>query len=317
MGQAAVQRQQEATMTRALLMSDYGPPEVLTLGETEVGPPEAGQIRVSVEFAGVGPTDLAIRSGHLKGAFGARPGVVLGFEAAGTVDAAGPGVTDVRPGDAVAAFLPELGGYAGHVLARYWVRVPDSVSARDAAALPASGEAAARVVDETGVAAGETVLIAGAAGSVGLIAIQLAAARGARVLAAVRPDDFDLVTKAGAVPVAYGPGLAAGVRALVPSVDAVIDASGAGLLGTAVELAGGPARVITLSDPRAADFGVRLSGPDGPQVAARLQAVMAALAAGQLVLRAQAVAPLADAAQVHRDLEDRRLRAKVLLSARA
>lgn len=123
-----------------------------------------------------------------------------------------------------------------------------SVSAQDAAALPASGEAAARVVDEVGVAADETVLIVGAAGSVGLIASQLAVARGATVLAAVRPRDFDLLAKAGATPVAYGPGLAANVRALVPSVNAVIDASGAGVLGAAVDLAGGPGRVVTLSD---------------------------------------------------------------------
>ena len=113
-------------------------------------------------------------------------------------------------------FLPELGGYAGQVLARYWVPVPGAVSDQDAAALPASGEAAARVVDETGVAAGETVLVAGAAGSVGLIATQLAVARGARVLAAVRPADFGLVARAGAMPVGYGPSLAADVRAVFP-----------------------------------------------------------------------------------------------------
>jgi NADPH:quinone reductase-like Zn-dependent oxidoreductase len=265
----------------------------------------------------VGPTDLAIRSGRLKGAFGARPGSVLGFEASGVINAVGSSVDDVRPGDRVAVFLPELGGYAGQVLARYWAGVPEAVSAQDAAALPASGEAAARVVDEVGVAAGETVLIAGAAGSVGLIACQLAAARGARVLAAVRPDDFDVAAKAGATPVGYGAGLAANVRAVVPSVDAVIDASGAGVLGAAVDLAGGADRVVTLSDPRAADFGVRLSGPDGPRITERLQAVMALLAAGQLMLRAQTVAPLAAAARVHRELEDGGLRSKALLSVRA
>ena len=314
-------------MTDAIVLSDYGPPEVLVPAEVEVGPPGAGQIRVRVEFAGVGPTDLAIRAGHLKGAFGARPGAVLGFEASGIVDAAGPGVDDVRPGDAVAVFLPELGGYAAQVLARYWVRVPPAVSAQDAAALPASGEAAARVVDETHLAAGETVLIAGAAGSVGLVAVQLAVARGARVLAAVRPDDFSLVTRAGATAVGYGPELVRSVRAAsmraatgragVPAVDAVIDASGAGVLAAAVELAGGPGRVVTLSDPHAGDFGVRLSGPDGPRITGRLQTAMTALAAGQLLLRAQSVAPLSAAAQVHRDLENHQLRTKVLLSVQA
>ena len=87
------------------------------------------------------------------------------------------------------------------------------------------------------------------------------------------------------------------------------------MLGAAVELVGGPGRVVTLSDPRAADFGVRLSGPDAPRITERLRIVMTALARGQLTLRSQAVAPLFDAAQVHRELESGRLRAKVLLSA--
>jgi NADPH:quinone reductase-like Zn-dependent oxidoreductase len=301
-------------MTRAIVLSDYGPPEVLIPGEVEVSLPGAGQIRVNVQFAGVGPTDLAIRAGHLKGGFGAHPGGVLGFEAAGVVDAVGPSADDVQPGDAVAVFLPELGGYAGQVLARYWVRVPAAVSGADAAALPASGEAAARVVDEVGVAAGDTVLIAGAAGSVGLLASQLAVARGARVLAAVRPSDFGLVAGVGAIPVAYGPELAANVRAVAPSVDAVIDAAGAGVLGAAVELAGGTDRVVTLSDPAAGRFGVRLSGPDAARVTGRLQDTMGRLAAGQLTLREHTVVPLGEAAKVHRDLESGDLRAKVLLS---
>jgi NADPH:quinone reductase-like Zn-dependent oxidoreductase len=304
----------EVAMTRAVVLSDYGPPEVLIPGEVEVSLPGAGQIRVNVQFAGVGPTDLAIRAGHLKGAFGAHPGGVLGFEAAGVVDAVGPSADDVQPGDAVAVFLPELGGYAGKVLARYWVRVPAAVGGAEAAALPASGEAAARVVDEVGVAAGDTVLIAGAAGSVGLLASQLAVARGARVLAAVRPGDFGLVAGVGATPVAYGPELAANVRAVVPSVDAVIDAAGAGVLGAAVELAGGTDRVVTLSDPAAGRFGVRLSGPDAARVTGRLQDTMGRLAAGQLTLREHTVVPLAEAARAHRDLEGGGLRAKVLLS---
>jgi len=149
---------------------------------------------------------------------------------------------------------------------------------------------------------------------VGLIASQLAVARGARVLAEARPGDYDLLTKVGATPVAYGRELEANVRAVVPSVNTVIDVSGAGVLGAAVKLAGGPGRVVTLSDPHAADFAVRLSGPDGPRITARLQAVMALLAAGQLTLRSQTVTPLTDAAQAHRDMENGGLRTKVLLS---
>ena len=301
-------------MVAAMVMSDWGSPDVLVPAQIEVGAPGAGQILIGTHFAGVGPTDLAIRAGHLKGAFGSAPGSVLGFEAAGVVLAIGDGVSDVRPGDSVVAFLPELGGYAEQVLARYWVRRPDGVDEESAAALPASGEAAARVIEESAIAADEAVLIAGAAGSVGLIATQLARTRGARVFAAARPSDFEMLRKLGAVPVGLGEDLAAQVRSHVAKVAAVIDASGAGVLADAVDLAGGPERVITLSDPRAADFGVHLSVPDGPRVAARLATVMDLLASGGLQLRSRAVFPLEDAAAVHADLEAGRLRTKVLLA---
>src|ERR1700761_7007785 len=124
----------ETAMVQAVVLSDYGPPEVLVPGEVEVSAPGTGQVRVNVEFAGVGPTDLAIRAGHLKGAFGAHPGGVLGFEAAGTVDAAGPEAGDVRPGDRVAVFLPEVGGYRRQLLARSWGGGAGPLSAAAAAA---------------------------------------------------------------------------------------------------------------------------------------------------------------------------------------
>jgi NADPH:quinone reductase-like Zn-dependent oxidoreductase len=301
-------------MVQAVVMEDYGSPDMLVPADIEVGAPAAGQIKIDVRFAGVGPTDLAIRAGRLKGAFGAKPGSVLGFEAAGVVEAVGAGVEDVRPGDAVAAFLPELGGYARQVLARYWVRRPDGVNEEDAAALPASGEAAARVVEETGVSAGETVLIVGAGGSVGLVAVQLAIALNARVLAVVRESDVDLVRAIGATPVVSQPDLTAAVREHAPAVDAVIDASGAGILAAAVDLAGGPERVVTLSDHRAADLGVRLSGPNMSRITARLEAVMDVLAGDGLRLRARSTVPLEDAAAVHRGLERGELRTKVLLA---
>jgi NADPH:quinone reductase-like Zn-dependent oxidoreductase len=304
-------------MVAAIVLSDWGPPEVLVPAEIEVGGPGPGQVLIDVHFAGVGPTDLAIRAGHLKGAFGSAPGSVLGFEVAGAVVATGDDVTDVAAGDAVAAFLPELGGYGEQVLARHWVRRPDGVSEQAAAALAASGEAAARVIDETRVAQDETVLILGAAGSVGLIATQLAVSRGVRVLAAARMADLEALSALGATPVTFGPGLAAEVRSHLATVDAVIDASGAGVLATAVDLAGGAERVVTLSDPHAADFGVALSVPDEPRIAARLATVMDLMAAGHLQLRPQVVHPLADAAAVHRGLEAGELRAKVLLNTRA
>ncbi len=296
-------------MTRAILLDRYGSPEVLRLGEAEVGAPGPGQIRVAVRYAGVGPTDLAIRAGHLSAVFPAGPGSVLGFEAAGVVEQVGPEVLDVAEGDEVAVFLPRLGGYAGLVVADFWVAKPASVAWTDAAALPASGEAAVRVLDQLAVTPGETLLLLGGAGSVGVIATQLAVSRGATVVAAVRPADFPLVERLGATPVDYAVPLADAVGA----VDAVFDAAGKSDLRAAVALAGGAQRVITLSDPRGPQLGVALSGvlPEG--VNAALNLVMTRLAAGELTLQPQTVAPLADAARVHAELETGQLRSKALL----
>ncbi|XVU23850.1 NADP-dependent oxidoreductase [Actinoplanes sp. CA-054009] len=292
-------------MTRAVVMDDYGPPDVLRLAETDVPAPAAGQIRVTVRYAAVGPTDLAIRAGHLKGVFPGGPGTVLGFEAAGVVESVGAGVSDVAVGDEVAVFLPRLGGYAALAVSDFWVAKPASVSWADAAALPASGEAAVRVLDQLAVSAGETLLVLGAAGSVGRVATQVAVARGVQVIGAVRASDFDLVRGFGATPISYDN--------LSGKVDAVLDASGRSDLPTAISLADGPSRVITLSDPRGPGLGVKLSDVVPEGVVPALREAMSRLASGELSLQTQVVVPLAEAADVHRRLESGALRAKALL----
>ena len=301
-------------MSKAVLLTDFGPPGVLELGDINIADPGPSQIRLAVRFAGVGPTDLAIRSGHLRDVFPASKGAVLGFEAAGVVDAIGSAVTDVSTGDEVAVLLPGLGGYAELLLANYWVRKPPSVSWDAAAALPASGEAAVRVLNLLRVAPGETLLMLGGTGSVGTIATQLAVARGARVVAAVRPEDFAVAESLGAIPVDYGDNLAGAVRSAVGGVDAVMDAARASDLKTAVELAGGPQRVITLTNPSAERLGATLSGAIPAEIPAALTKAMAQLADGNLVLRRRTVRPLADAADVHSQLEAGTLRSKVLLA---
>src|SRR5689334_23918635 len=242
-------------MPNAIVMTEYGPPEVLKWAQVALPEPGEGQIRIKVRAAGVSPTDLSLRAGYLKD-IPLPPDAVLGFEAAGTVDAAGPGVTGTSPGDPVTALLFGLGGYAEYAVASIWARKPESVSWLDAAALPSSAEAAAGVLRQLDVASGETLLLFGGGGSVGIIATQLAIARGVTVISVVGEHDEPLARELGATPVRYGAGVAGRVRAL-GAVDAVFDAAGTGILADAIALAGGPKRVITLSDPAAADFGVR------------------------------------------------------------
>jgi NADPH:quinone reductase-like Zn-dependent oxidoreductase len=259
------------------------------------------QIRVAARFSGVGPTDLAIRSGALK-AFPAHAGTVLGFETAGVVESVGRNVTDVSAGDEVAAFLPGLGGYADLVVADFWVRKPGHVNWEDAAALPASGEAAVRVLNQLAVTSADTLLILGGTGSVGTVATQIALTRGARVVAAVRRRDFPIAEALGATPVEYGPDLSAAVES-VGSISAVFDAARNSDLASAVRIAGGPNRVISLSNHSAGDYGVRLSGPEPVGIVAALQEAMTRLADGGLTLREHTTVPLADTGEAHARLE--------------
>ena len=300
-------------MPNAVVMTRYGPPEVLTWAGVPLPEPGEGQIRIKVRAAGISPTDLALRAGYLKDAVPLPPDAVLGFEAAGTVDAAGPGVTGTSAGDDVTALLFGLGGYAEYAVASIWTRKPAAVSWIDAAALPSSAEAAVGVLRQLHVSSGETLLLFGGGGSVGIIATQLAVARGITVISAVGERDETLARELGATPVRYGPGVAARVRALGP-VDAVFDAAGQGVLADAIALAGGPSRVITLSDPAAADFGVTLSEPTPDRAPGALDQTIALLADGRLRLRAHQTMPMQQAADAHRQLESGTIHERIILT---
>jgi NADPH:quinone reductase-like Zn-dependent oxidoreductase len=278
-------------MPNAVVMTGYGPPEVLEWARVPLAEPGEGQIRIKVKAAGVGPTDLALRAGYLKADIPLPPDAVLGFEAAGTVDAVGPGVTGTSAGDDVTALLFGLGGYAEYAVASIWTRKPGTVSWADAAALPSSAEAAVGVLRQLNVKRGETLLLFGGGGSVGIIATQLAVAQGVKVISAVGEHDDTLARELGAAPVRYGPGLA-----------------------DRAALAGGPERVITLSDPAAADFGVMLSQPTPDRAPGALDETIALLANGRLRLRAHKTMPLRQAAEAHRQLESGKVHERIILT---
>ncbi len=162
-------------------------------------------------------------AGRLPQGHPAAPNAVLGFEASGTVDAAGPGVTGRSVGDGVTDLLFSLGGYAEFAVASTWTRKPDTVSWIDAAALPSSAEAAVGVLRQLNVQSGGTLLLFGGGGSVGIIATHLAVAPGITVISAVGAHHETLARELGATPVRYGVGVADRVRAL-GAVDAVFDA---------------------------------------------------------------------------------------------
>ena len=299
-------------MPNAIVMTAFGPPDVLKWGQVPLPEPGEGEIRIKVKAAGISPTDLALRAGYLKD-IPLPPDAVLGFEAAGTVDALGPGISGTAAGDGVTALLFGLGGYAEYAVASIWTRKPESVSWLDAAALPSSAEAAAGVLRQLNVQRGETLLLFGGGGSVGIIATQLAVAKGVTVISVVGEHDEALARELGATPVRYGAGMAGRVRAL-GAVDAVFDAAGRGVLADAVALAGGPERVITLSDPAAADYGVTLSQPTPGRAPGALDETIALLAEGRLRLRAHQSMPMQQAAEAHRQLESGAVHQRIILT---
>jgi NADPH:quinone reductase-like Zn-dependent oxidoreductase len=298
-------------MSKAVVLTQYGTPDVLAWKDVQLPEPGPGQVRIRVKSAGVGPTDLKIRRGEVR--FARPPDAILGFEAAGVVDALGPSVSGVEQGDEVASLLPALGGYGEYALASSWTPKPPKVTWSDAAALPASAEAAVGTLKQLGLTSGETLLVLGAAGSVGMIATQLAVSRGATVIGAAAPHDHDLVRDLGAVPVSYGPNLADRVRQIVPSVQAVLDTAGKGGLRDAMDLAGGPKRIITLADEHAGDLGVAFSEPTPDRAPEAVDQTMPLLASGALRLRRQRHLPMEQAAEAHRLLENGEVHEKVIL----
>jgi NADPH:quinone reductase-like Zn-dependent oxidoreductase len=298
----------------ACVLTEFGPPDVLEWKDVPIPEPAETQVRIKVRVSGVGPTDLKIRRGDLEGVFPLPEPAVLGFETAGVVDAIGRGVTGVAVGDEVAAWLPSLGGYGEYALAAASTPKPPQVSWADAGALPASAEAAVGVLRQLEVGEGETLLILGAGGSVGIIATQLAIRQGLKVIGAVGARDEALTRELGATPVRYEGNLVSNVREVTDRVDATFDAAGKGGLQDAITLTGGSDRVVTLADERAAELGVRLSVPTPDRAPDGVEIGMQLLGSGELRLRSQQSLPMSEAADAHRLLEEGRVHHKLLLT---
>lgn len=205
-------------------------------------------------------------------------------------------------------------GYGEYALASAWTPKPPQVSWNDAGAVPASVEAAVGVLRQLEVAEGETLLILGAGGTVGIIATQLAIRQGLKVIGAVGERDEPLTRELGATPVRYGSGLFSGVREVTDRVDATFDAAGKGGLQDAITLTGGSERVITLADERAAELGVRFSVATPDRALDGVEIGMQLLASGELRLRSQRSLPMSQAAEAHRILEEGHVHDKLVLT---
>jgi enoyl reductase len=303
------------SMSRAVVFDEYGGPEVLRILEFDPPEPEPGQVRVRVRAAGVQPFDALFRSGAAHAWMPAHFPQQLGNEFAGIIDAVGEGVESVTDGDEVLGWA-SLRSHADHVVAgdHEIVVKPEGMPWPEAGALSASGQTAATALRLLGVSAGDTVLIHAAAGGVGSFAVQIALARGAKVIGTASERNHDYLRDLGATPVTYGEGLAARVRELAGGeVTAALDASGTiEALEASLQLVADRNRIGTIAyQPAAEQLGVRRLSTERSRE--QLLDLTNLYTAGRLRVSIQHTYPLEHAAEAHRAVETGHVRGKVVL----
>jgi len=314
-------------MSKTLAVTAYGRPALFEVVERSAPAPEAGQATLRIEAASLNPYDLTIASGA-NDPSGAKLPLAMALEGAGVVTAVGEGAVDatgreVEVGDALYGAFG--GAAAEHVTVRTagLFRRPDEVEAVEAAGLLLVGATAEHALVTVDVADGDTVLVHGAAGSVGSLVVQLALQRGATVIATAAARHHERLRGYGAVPVVYGDGLVERVRELAPQgVTAAIDTVGtAEALAVSVALLADPGRLVSIANFSGAvqEAGGKLigSGPGadpGREIRAAARPKLAeALAAGAIEVPIARRFPLAAGADAYAFLADGHAGGKVII----
>jgi NADPH2:quinone reductase len=313
-------------MSAVVIATAFGGPDVLEIANQGPGEPGPGEALIAIRAAGVNPVDYKVYSGML-GADPERLPMRLGSEAAGVVTLAGPGAVGpagpIRAGDEVIAYRAP-GAYAAELVvpASALVPKPDTLDWAQASGLMVAGVTAWHLLAVTGVSVGDTVLIHGAAGGVGVMAVQLAVDRGATVVATALPARHEFLRQLGAIPVEYGSGLMDRVRAAAPDgVDAALDLAGTDeALDVSFVLVPDRTRIATIvSFERGLKTGIRVLGgapgaDPGTEIrdAARLE--LARLAQdGKLRVYVSQTFPLAEVSQAHRSIMEGHTQGKIAL----
>lgn len=308
-------------MATKVVATAFGGPEVLSVVEAEVPEPGPGEVVIAVRAAGINPWDYKVVSGA-AGADPARLPLPVGLEVAGVVTAVGPDAVGpsgaVAVGDEVVASGVQ-DGYADTVTASAKVVVPKppGLDWAVAGSLLSVGAAALHALQVVAPKPGETLLVHGAAGSVGQIAVQLAVQDGVRVIGTAGESNHELLRSYGVTPVTYGPGLVERVRALAPDgVDAAVDTVGTDeAVDTSLELVDDRGRIVSIAAFGRADTGIALiSGDSETKVRANAwRRLLPAAADGSLKLVVARTYPLTEAAEALRFVRDGHAGGKVVL----
>lgn len=302
-------------MPRAIVFTEYGDADVLTLTEVSLPEPGPGQVRVRVHASGVNPMDWKIRRGYMSGGKQLDGPQMTGLELAGVVDAVGDGVEGFGVGDRVAGGAQ--GTSADYVLVGPddIVPLPDSIDFVTGAGIKVAGTTAIRVLQLTRLHEGQTLLLHAATGGVGSFTTQLAKARDATVIGTTSQANVEYLRSLGAVPVLYGDGWEDRVRAAHPGhIDAVVDAAGTGVIegSLALVVEGGP--VVTIADFEAKGFNVIITTGGEPGFEDSLREAVKAVDHGTVKLEIAKTFPLEQAAEAHRLSESGHVRGKIVLT---
>ncbi len=301
---------------KAVRFDQYGGVDVLRLDEVPRPEPGPGQVLVQVKAAGINPGEAKIRDGMLASRFPATFPSGEGSDFAGIVTQAGPGVTGFAAGDEVIGFTNSRASHAEYVLAdaANLTAKPPAVPWEAAGSLFVAGATAYAAVRAVSLAEGDTVVVSGAAGGVGSIAVQLASLAGATVIGLASKANHDWLAAHGVVPVSYGDGVADRIREAASRVDAFIDTFGAGYVELALELGVQPARIDTIADFAAVEkYGVKAEGSAAGASATVLAELAERIAAGQLEVPITATFPLAQVREAYELLSTGHIHGKIVL----
>jgi NADPH:quinone reductase-like Zn-dependent oxidoreductase len=304
-------------MPRAVRFDKYGGIEVLQVLEVDRPIPGPGKVLVRVKAAGINPGEASIRKGLFADRWPSTFPSGQGSDLAGIVEEVGPGVTNVAAGDEVIGFSNDRSSQAELVVidSGNLVPRPAKVPWEQAGALFVAGTTAYAAVRSVALKAGDTVVVSGAAGGVGSIAVQLAREAGAKVIGLAGTANHQWLSDHGVVPIAYGDGVEDRVRtASGGKVDAFVDTFGGGYVELALKLGVPTNRIDTIIDfAAAAKYGVMTEGSQAAANAEVLGELAGLLASGRLEIPIAKIYPLAEVRDAYRELEQRHTHGKIVL----
>jgi NADPH:quinone reductase-like Zn-dependent oxidoreductase len=303
---------------KAVRFDQYGDVDVLKVAEVPKPEPGPGQVLVQVKAAGINPGEAKIRDGLLHELWPATFPSGQGSDLAGVVAETGPGVTAFAPGDDVIGYTDDRSSQAEYVVVegQNLAAKPAGVPWEVAGALFVAGATATAAVRAVALAEGDTVVVAGAAGGVGSIAVQLARRAGATVIGLASPANHQWLEGHGVIPVAYGDGVAGRIHQAAGQVDAFIDTVGGDYVEIALnDLGVEPSRIDTVANFDAvAKYGVKAEGNAAGASAGTLAELAGLIAGAQLEVPIAATFPLSQVRDAYRRLASGHLRGKIVLT---